>query len=79
MTEDQTKATRQGALRKAYGQATALLREQHRDEFDGLYAQEAKALGVDYTPRPSAEQRALQQIEALLNEHPALRNQFDFV
>lgn len=73
---EQDKTERQSALRSAYGSATRVLRENHRDEFDGLYQREAKALGVEYTPRLSAEQRALQQIEALLAEHPSLRTQF---
>lgn len=79
MTEQQATTTddneRSKKLRKAYGNATTRLREAHRDEFDSLYSQEAESLGVEYTPRPSAEQKALQQLQALLDEYPQLRGQ----
>jgi hypothetical protein len=66
---------RQRLLRQAYGAATTRLREQYRDEFDRLYAQEAQALGIEYKPRPTAEQKAAEQMRALLEEYPHLREQ----
>lgn len=63
---------RSSLLRKAYGAATTRLREQYRTEFDALYSQEAEALGVEYTPRLTAEQKAEQQMQALLAEFPHL-------
>ncbi len=65
---------RSNALRKAYGSATARLREQYRAEFDSLYAQEAKALGVDHTPRLTPEQKAEKELADLLDRHPHLRS-----
>lgn len=78
MTESTTETKQQQddratKLRKAYTNAAALLREKHRDEFDKFYADEAAKLGVDYTPKPSAEQRAEQQIDSILAEYPHLR------
>lgn len=71
-TEAQT-AERKDALRKAYGQATNTLRDTHRDEFNKLYSEAAAALGVEWSPRPTEEQRAEQQFEELLNQYPHLR------
>jgi len=65
---------RAGLLRKAYGAATTRLREQYRSEFDALYSQEAEALGVDYKPRPTPEQKAEQDLAELLAKFPHLRD-----
>lgn len=73
-SEDESTTDRSNALRKAYGAATARLREGHREEFDRLYVEEAKKLGVDYKPKPTAEQKAEEQLRALLAEHPGLRS-----
>lgn len=76
MTEQDSKDTvqndRANALRQAYGKATARVREAHRDEFEAAYVEEAAALGVEYKPRPSAEQKAEEQLAALLAEYPHL-------
>jgi hypothetical protein len=74
--EPTEKSERGNLLRQAYGKATARLREAHRDEFDGFYEEEAKALGVDYKRKPSAEEKAREQIAALLAEHPHLASTF---
>lgn len=66
------KSERSNKLRKAYGNATTRLREQYRTEFDALYSQEAEALGVDYTPRLTPEQKAQQEFDALLEQYPNL-------
>lgn len=70
------KSERSQKLRSAYTQANTALRESHREEFERLYQQKAQALGVDYKPRPTAEQKAEEQMAALLNEYPHLREQF---
>lgn len=73
---DTEKAERSTKLRTAYTQANTALREKYRDEFERLYQEKAEALGVDYKPRPTAEQRAQEQMEAILNDYPHLREQF---
>lgn len=65
---------RSKALRKAYGNATTRLREEHRDEFDRIYTEEARALGVDYQPKPTAEQKAEAELQVLLQQYPHLRD-----
>jgi len=76
-TEDggnQPETERGSLLRKAYGAATTRLREQYRSEFDALYSQEAQALGVDYQPKPTPEQKAEQDLAELLAKFPHLRD-----
>lgn len=58
---------------QAYNTATRLLRDRHRDEFTELVKAEAEKLGVTYTPRLTAEQRAEQKMQALLEEFPNLK------
>lgn len=61
------------ALRKAYGTATQQLRDNHRDEFNDLYATAAADLGVEWSPRLTAEQKAEAAFDNLLTEYPHLR------
>jgi hypothetical protein len=77
--ESKSDNERTAKLRKAYGSATQKLREAHRDEFDTLYEQDAKALGVDYKRKPSAEEKAEADLKALLEAHPGLRDKIDTV
>lgn len=61
--------------RRAYAAGEKRLREAHRDEFLQYVQQEAAALGVEYKPRPTATEKAQAKLEALLSEHPELREQ----
>lgn len=72
--EGETALTRSEALRKAYGAATARLREEHREEFERLQVEEAKRLGFDYKPKPTPEQKAEEDLRALLTQFPGLRD-----
>jgi hypothetical protein len=73
LTEEQ-KAERQAALTKAYGTATAQLRKNHQDEFNDLYTKAAAELGHEWHPRLTAEQRASQEFDRLVEEFPFLRD-----
>lgn len=73
MTDTAAENARDKALRKAYGQATKALREAHQDEFNGLYKAKAKALGFEWTPRPSAEQKAVEELDTILATFPHLK------
>lgn len=74
MAEQDTE--RPGLLRKAYTAATTRLRESRRDEFDALYQEEARKLGVEYTPRLSPEQRAEEEIKERLTRFPHLAERY---
>lgn len=69
-------AARKAALRKAYGAATSRLREEHQAAFNLLYTEEAKKLGVEWHPRPTTEEKAKQELAALLEANPEL---FDYL
>lgn len=62
-------------LGQARQAATSRIVNEHREAFEQAYVEEAQARGVDYQPRPSKEQRALEQARALLAEHPSLRDE----
>lgn len=63
---------RQSALAKAQRNADKALREAHREEWNGLMKEAAKAEGIDWTPRKSAEEKAEENLKRLLDENPAL-------
>lgn len=69
-------AARDALLRKAYSAAAKELRENHRDEFNQLQQKHAKELGVEWSPRLNAEEKAAQQMEALFKEFPGLRERY---
>jgi hypothetical protein len=74
VTNQSTTSTDDAAkTRKAYSAATRRLREAHKDEFNGFMREEAKRLGVDWAPRLTPEQKAEQEFDRLLEEHPHLR------
>jgi hypothetical protein len=75
-TEAEAQATveRKDLLRQAYGKATARLRDEHREDFNKFYAEAAKDLGVDWSPRPSDEEKAARAFEQLLIDYPDLAN-----
>lgn len=77
MTESTTEKSdnKSALIRKAYSAATAKVRDAHRDEFNAFMVEEAKALGVDWKPKPTEEEKAKAQLDALLAEHPHLREQ----
>lgn len=61
-------------LRTAYGLATTALRKNHQDEFNTLYQTEAKALGIDWSPRPSEQEQAETLFDELVTKYPHLRD-----
>lgn len=71
-----TKEGRAALLREAYSAATTRLRDENPTRFQELRVEEAKQRGVDYTPPKTKEERAAEQLDALLNEHPNLRDRF---
>jgi hypothetical protein len=58
--------------RKAYSNALTLLKNAHVDEFESLREAECERLGVAYSRRLTAKERAAIQVQALLAEYPSL-------
>lgn len=57
-------------MSQAYGAAQKDLREAHKKEFDGYYQQRCAERGIEWTPRKSKAEQALDQITDLLSEFP---------
>lgn len=74
MTEIATETTdeRDRLMSAAYTAAQRTLREAHRDEFNSMYQSECAARGIEWTPRKSKEDLALDQITELLAQFPEL-------
>jgi hypothetical protein len=62
--------------RAAYSEATTKLRQAHLTEFNTLMKQGCAERGIEWEPKPTAVDRARQQIQALLGEYPELQDQF---
>ena len=73
-TPELSNEDRNALLKQAYSISTSRLREENRAEFDRLYIEEAAKLGVTYTPKPTPEQKAKQELEDLLAKFPHLRD-----
>jgi hypothetical protein len=62
--------------RAAYSEATTKLRQNHITEFNKLMKEGCAERGIEWSPKPSAVDRARQQITELLSEYPELQDQF---
>jgi hypothetical protein len=68
-TEEKSKDSLQ---REAYGAATKRIREDNRSTFNLYMQEEMKARGLEWAPKPTAEEKAEAQLQAILAEHPGL-------
>lgn len=75
MTEDQP-ATRDQLLSRAYSASQRDLREAHPEEFNKYMEKHTAALGIDWKPKLTEEQRAEQEFQRLLEANPWLRAKF---
>ena len=67
-----TEEERTKVLQTAYAKATTKLREEYRDRFNELRSQYAAEQGVQWQPKPTAEQQAEREFRALLEQYPHL-------
>lgn len=67
---------REKRLSKAYNTASQTLREAHRDEFNRLYSEAAAEQGVQWSPRLRPEEKAEQDLLALFDAFPELRQKY---
>lgn len=73
-TTSKPQSERTKALNSAYAKATKQLRDENLDRFRELYVIAAKELGYDYTPKPTAEEKAEAELAALLAANPNLKS-----
>ena len=62
-------------MSQAYGAAQKDLREAHKKEFDSYYQKRCAERGIEWTPRKSKEEQALDQVMDLLTEYPSIAEQ----
>lgn len=67
--------TEQETKRKAYSRATTRLRNENPTLWNEVLKDEYAKVGIEWEPKPTEEQKAKAQIEALLAAHPELRTQ----
>lgn len=63
---------RDAKLRQAYSLASQELRQTYQKEFNALRAKHSADLGVEWTPRPSKDEKARAELDRLLAENPTL-------
>lgn len=61
-------STQQEAVKRAYSAATTALREAHREEFHKDVAARVKEFGFEWTPKPTAKEKASAEIKRLAAE-----------
>lgn len=62
-------------MTQAYSAAQKTLRAAHQEEFNSLYQKACRDRGIEWTPRKSKQEQALDQIQTLLSEYPDLASQ----
>jgi hypothetical protein len=67
---------RKDPKREAYSAATTRLRDEFRQRFNELLIEEMGKRGVNWSPRPTEEQKAEQEVADLLARFPELREKF---
>ena len=76
-TKDETPVTSEGASTKkaksdAYGAAVTRLKDENRGRFNELVGEEMAKRGIEWSPRPTAEEKAAAEIKRLVSENPNL-------
>jgi hypothetical protein len=71
----ETAPTEETLRRQAYSAATTRFRNENRPAFDKILAEEMKERGINWTPKPTEQERALRQVEDIFAAHPEIREQ----
>ena len=72
VVEETDKAEKDRLMGQAYSAAQKDLRVAHQDEFNGFYQSQLAARGIEWTPRKSKAEQALDTIQDLLTEYPGI-------
>ena len=67
---EQSQQERDRLMSQAYGAAQKDLREKHKDEFNRYYQKQCADRGIEWTPRKSKQEQALDTVMDLLTEYP---------
>lgn len=74
-TVSETPQSGEATMQQARSAAATRLREEHRDEYNRLLQEEAKKRGIEWTPRPTKEEKDREALRKLLEENPSLRDE----
>jgi hypothetical protein len=74
-TEEVSQSDRDKAMGQAYSAAQRDLRVAHQDEFNRYYQKQCADRGIEWTPRKSKAEQALDTIQDLLTEYPGIAEQ----
>lgn len=66
--DSETKAAQEKVVQNAYTKATSTLKQRHKSEWIDLVRRFAAEEGVEWNPRPTAEERAAERVRALVEE-----------
>lgn len=69
LTKDDGEAQYKEARQKAYSEATTELRTIYRPQFNELVKARMEEAGFAWTPKPTAREKALEQVRALAAEY----------
>ena len=72
-TKDEAQAHKNKAMGEARSAAQSALIELYRAEFNELVRKQAAKRGYDWTPAPTAEEKAEAEAKALLEQFPHLK------
>jgi hypothetical protein len=75
VNDQQSQSERDRLMSQAYGAAQKDLREKYKDEFNRYYQKRCAERGIEWTPRKSKAEQALDQITDLLSEYPDIAEQ----
>ena len=70
--EELDQGERDRLMGQAYSSAQRDLRTAHQDEFNGYYQKQCALRGIEWTPRKSKAEQALDTIQDLLTEYPGI-------
>lgn len=73
--DEMSQQERDRLMSQAYGAAQKDLREAHKPEFDRYYQKRCAERGIEWTPRKSKEEQALDTVMDLLSEYPGIAEQ----
>jgi hypothetical protein len=72
MSDTTTEQDPQKAKSEAFSAAGKRLRETYREQYVAFVAEEMKDRGIDWSPKPTAAEKAASEAKALLAVHPEI-------
>lgn len=71
-TAEMSEEDKRKAMTEIYTKAESMLKEAHKAEFNEMRKKLAAERGIEWSPRPTAADRAEEQVRKLISENPSL-------